>query len=230
LVAGIGNDLERKLKYALIRLPGESSRTAQDASKHSPWLQHSACAFLGLRPALAQHTAEEHAAFRKWADGCKCVVEIGVAEGVSALALREGMAEDGTIYLIDPFHLSRLPILNFIKRVARRTVSGSSRGKAVWIEKFSQDAAKSWNKTIDLLLIDGDHAEAAVQRDWRDWSCFVRPGGTVIFHDARIFQNGWTTPEYGPVRFVNALFRIAGAPEWTIVDEIHSLFVVRRNK
>ncbi len=152
-----------------------------------------------------------------------------MAEGVSALALREGMAEDGTLYLIDPFHLSRIRALNFIKRVAQRTVKGSSRGKVVWIEKFSQDAVREWTEPIDLLLIDGDHGEAAVERDWQDWSRFVRPGGTVIFHDARIFENGWTTPEYGPVKLVERFFRSGGAPGWTIAEEIHSLFVVRRN-
>jgi predicted O-methyltransferase YrrM len=222
--------LEKSLKYAVVHLPGELREAVKDAPTERPWLRHSACALLGLRPALAQHTAEEHAAFRKWAEGCKCVVEIGVAEGVSALALREGMAEDGQLYLIDPFHLSRVPMLNFIKRVARRTINGSARGRVVWIEKFSEDAARSWNTAIDLLLIDGDHAEAAVERDWRDWSRFVRHGGTVIFHDARIFPNGWTTPEYGPVKFVNRFFRSVGAPDWTVVEEIHSLFVVRREK
>jgi predicted O-methyltransferase YrrM len=183
-----------------------------------------------LRPALAQHTAAEHAAFKKWAERCKRAVEIGVAEGVSALALREGMAEDGTLYLIDPFHLSRIRGLNFIKRVAHQTLNGSSRGNVVWIEKFSQDAARGWKEPIDLLLIDGDHAEAAVERDWLDWSRFVRPGGAVIFHDARIFQDGWTTPEYGPVKFVDRVLRSGGTPEWTIVEEIHSLVVVRRDK
>jgi predicted O-methyltransferase YrrM len=158
------------------------------------------------------------------------VVEIGVAEGVSALALREGMAEEGTLYLIDPFHLSRLPILNFIKRVAQRTVGGSSRGKAAWIEKFSQDAVRGWKEPIDLILIDGDHAEVAVERDWQDWSCFVKPGGIAIFHDARIFEGGWTSSDYGPVKFVDRVFRSGGAPDWTIVEEIHSLFVVRRNQ
>ena len=216
------------MKYAVVSLPGETTEVATDVSKSRPWLLHSVCAFLGLRPALAQHTAAEHAAFRKWASGCRCVVEIGVAEGVSALALREGMAEDGALYLIDPFHLSRLPMLNFIKRVARRTVNGSSRGKAVWIEKFSQDAVKSWKGKIDLLLIDGDHSEAAVERDWNDWSRFVKPGGIVIFHDARLFQGGWTAPDYGPVRFVDRFFRSDRAPEWTIAEELHSLFVVRR--
>ncbi|MGC2233067.1 MAG: hypothetical protein WBA09_16325, partial [Candidatus Acidiferrum sp.] len=132
------------MKYAVVRLPGEASALETHERKDARWLQHSACAYLGLRPAQAQHTAAEHAAFRKWAGGCKCVVEIGVAEGVSALALREGMAEDGTLYLIDPFHLSRIRALNFIKRVAQRTVKGSSRGKVVWIEKFSQDAVREW--------------------------------------------------------------------------------------
>jgi len=222
--------VETDLKYAVVSLPGESSSAGKDGPNDNPWLRHSACAYLGLRPALAQHTAEEHAAFRKWADGCKCVVEIGVAEGVSALALREGMAEEGTLYLIDPFHLSRIPILNFIRRVAKRTVNGSSRGKVVWIEKFSEDAARDWKEIIDLILIDGDHAEAAVARDWQDWSRFVRPGGAVIFHDARVFDGGWTTPVYGPVKFVDRLFRGGGAPEWTIAEEIHSLLIVRRNK
>ena len=129
------------MKYAVVSLPRESSSAGKDGPNDNPWLRHSACAYPGLRPALAQHTAEEHAAFRKWADGCKCVVEIGVAEGVSALALREGMAEEGTLYLIDPFHLSRIPILNFIRRVAKRTVNGSSRGKAATIS--SSEALRS---------------------------------------------------------------------------------------
>ncbi|MGB8456128.1 MAG: class I SAM-dependent methyltransferase [Candidatus Acidiferrum sp.] len=218
------------MKYAVVTLPGESRQAGKDGPEDRPWLRHSACAFLGLRPPVAQHTEAEHAAFRKWAEGCKCVVEIGVAEGVSAVALREGMAEDGTLYLVDPFHLSRIPALNFVKRVAQRTVNGSSRGSVLWIEQFSQDAVQKWKESIDLLLIDGDHAEGAVERDWEDWSRFVRPGGTVIFHDARIFQKGWTTPEYGPVKFVNRFFRSGGAPDWSIVEEIHSLFVVQRNK
>jgi predicted O-methyltransferase YrrM len=138
------------------------------------------------------------------------------------------MAEEGTLYLIDPSHLSRIPQLNFIKRVARRTVEGSSHGKVVWIEKFSQDAAREWRDSIDLILIDGDHAEAAVERDWNDWNGFVRPGGVVIFHDARLFEHGWTTPDYGPVKFVDRIFRNEGTANWAIAEEIHSLFIVER--
>ena len=217
------------LKYVVVNLPRVSDAVLNYGMKRIRLLRHPAYAWLGLRPALAQHTASEHAAFVRWATGRRSLVEIGVAEGVSALALREGMAEDGTLYLIDPFHLSRTPVLNFTKRAARRAVETHRRGKVVWIEKFSQDAARTWNEPIDLLLIDGDHTEAAVERDWNDWSRFVEPGGVAIFHDARLFEGGWTTPDYGPVRLVNRLFRNGNHPGWRIAEEIHSVFVLQRS-
>lgn len=216
------------MRYVVVNLPGESGATATGGGKDSPWLRHSAWAYMGLRPALAQHTMTEHAAFKRLAQDAHRVVEIGVAEGVSALALREGMNKSGTLYLVDPFHLSRVRALNLIKRVARRTVNGSSNGTVVWIEKFSADAVRGWQEPIDVLLIDGDHAENAVEGDWRDWSVFVRPGGVVIFHDARVFENGWTAPDYGPVKFANRAFRSGAERDWTIVEEIDSLVVVRR--
>ena len=57
--------MENNLKYAVVTLPGESGPAGKDGSEDRPWLRHSACAYLGLRPAIAQHTAAEHAAFRE---------------------------------------------------------------------------------------------------------------------------------------------------------------------
>jgi predicted O-methyltransferase YrrM len=167
---------------------------------------------------------------KRWAEGRCTLVEIGVAEGVSALALRETMSEQGTLYLIDPYHLSRIPLFNFMKRAARRAVESCRRGRVEWIEKFSHEAVKSWNGKIDLMLIDGDHSEAGVEQDWNDWSFFIRPGGVAVFHDARIFEGGWTTPEYGPVKLVNRLFRDGGSGDWMIAEEIHSLVVIERRR
>jgi predicted O-methyltransferase YrrM len=223
--------LERRpLKYAVLNLPLESDTELNYGSKAVPRLRHPVYAWLGLRPALAQHTAAEHAALRRWAAGRASLVEIGVAEGVSALALREGMSENGTLYLIDPFHLSRIRALNFMKRAAHRTVNSTPRGKAVWIEEFSHDAARMWRTPIDLILIDGDHAEAAVEQDWKDWSGFIKPGGVAIFHDACLFEGGWTAPDWGPVRLVNRLFRNSATAGWTIAEEIHSLLIVERRR
>jgi predicted O-methyltransferase YrrM len=216
------------LKYAVLNLPRESDVALTYGLKRVPLLRHPVYAWLGLRPALAQHTALEHMAFGRWAKNRKTLVEIGVAEGVSALALREAMGDDSTLYLVDPFHLSRYPALNFMKRAARRAVQTHRCGEVVWIEEFSQDAVRKWERPIDLLLIDGDHAEAAVERDWNDWSHFIRPGGVAIFHDARLFEGGWTTPDYGPVKLVNRLFRNGSDSEWKIAEETHSLFILQR--
>lgn len=216
------------MKYAVLSLPCLPGAEQEYGVRRVPWLRHPVYAWLGLRPALAQHTAAEHAALKRWAAGRKSLVEIGVAEGVSAVALREAMSGDGTLTLIDPYHLSRAPILNFQRRAAHQLVESRLIGNVVWMEEFSQEAVKSWKQELDLLLIDGDHSDAGVQRDWDDWNGFIKPGGLVIFHDARIFQGGWTTPEYGPVKLVDRLFRDGRVDSWKIAEEIDSLVVVQR--
>jgi len=216
------------LKYVVLTLPRESDTVEDYGNKLVPLLRHPVYAWLRLRPAVAQHTAAEHDALRRWGAGRSTLVEIGVAEGVSALAVRETMAPDGVLHLIDPFHLSRFSALNFMKRTAHATVEGCQRGKVVWVEKFSHAAVRDWTAPIDLLLIDGDHSDTGVEQDWNNWSPFVKPGGVVIFHDACLFPGGWTRPDYGPVKLVNRLFREDLTLGWTIVEEVHSMVVVER--
>jgi len=144
------------------------------------------------------------------------------------MALRQAMHPQGTLYLVDPFHLSRVRAMNFLKRAAQRAVAGGPGARTVWLESFSHDAAQQWTQPIDFLLIDGDHREPAVEQDWNDWSARVVAGGIVAFHDARLFPNGWTAPDYGPVRFIDRVIRHA-PPGWRIVDEIDSLVFVSRS-
>ena len=52
----------------------------------------------------------------------------------------------------------------------------------------SQIVHQSWpeisgNLPIDLLFIDGDHAETALQGDIDGWTPYVKPGGYVLYHD-----------------------------------------------
>jgi len=207
-----------------------SAPVAQNGSSVARRFRHPFFAWMGLRPPLAQHTRAEHQALMRNASTARCAVEIGVAEGASAAGLREAMPADGTLYLIDPYHLSRLPALNFEKRAARRAVRSSGSARTVWIEAFSQKAVRAWKLPIDFLLIDGDHREAAVERDWLEWSPFVTGNGVVAFHDARLFPSGWTAADYGPVRFVDRFFRQAAAAPWSIVEEVDSLVFVSRGK
>lgn len=44
-------------------------------------------------------------------------------------------------------------------------------------------AAELGGKKADFLFIDGDHTEPGVEKDYRDYVEFVRPGGLIAFHD-----------------------------------------------
>jgi hypothetical protein len=211
-----------------IRFADAGARGAERNGWPARTMRHPFFAWAGLRPPIAQHTAAEHRALEKHARGKRSVVEIGVAEGASGVALREAMDPAGTLYLVDPFHLSRVRTLNFLRRAAQRAVGGGPGARTVWIEAFSHDAARDWKLPIDFLLIDGDHQVQAVEQDWNDWQGRVVEGGIVAFHDARLFPNGWTSPEYGPVRFIDGHFRQGTAQPWTIVDEVDSLVFLSR--
>jgi len=100
----------------------------------------------------------------------------------------------------------------------------------VWIEAFSHEAVVAWKQPIDFLLIDGDHREEAVEQDWNDWHPHVMENGIIAFHDARVFPGGWTSPGYGPVRFVDRVFRDNHSSPWVILEEVDSLVFVRRRE
>ena len=60
------------------------------------WRRRHAFGALGLRPALAEHSqAEATTCFSEHARGAQTIVEIGVAEGGSALEMREVMDPHG---------------------------------------------------------------------------------------------------------------------------------------
>ncbi len=190
--------------------------------------KHPIFQLIGLRGIIAGHTETEEKLLKKYAKGCKNVVEIGIAEGASAGELRPVIDQNATLYLIDPFLSGRIPYLSFTKMVAHRYVGISNNASVCWIEDFSYNAVKTWNKTIDFLFIDGDHSYEACLRDWTEWSPFIVKGGIVAFHDGRIFAGGWTTENTGSVMVVNDLFRNQYNPDWQIVDEADSVVVVKR--
>jgi predicted O-methyltransferase YrrM len=179
-------------------------------------------AALGLREPHGEHTMAEAALLKEQARGARCAVEIGVAEGVSARQLREVIDPQGTLYLIDPYPASKLPV-SMAEIVARRSVRRVPRGNVVWIRKPSHDASAGWRAPIDFLFVDGDHAWEAVRQDWNDWAVHVRPGGRVALHDAIVAPGLWTKPDDGPVRLIREVledgggWEMAGAADSTAV-------------
>jgi len=60
---------------------------------------------------------------------------------------------------------------------------------------YSTDIAKTFEKKIDLLFIDGGHSYEDVKDDVEAWFPKVKDGGIVVFHDI-----GWAE---GVIRVVN---------------------------
>jgi predicted O-methyltransferase YrrM len=206
--------------------------TVDPGQKISHKLEHPFFAFAGLRPLASEHSQPEDDVIRKYAAlAGNTVVEIGVAEGGSAVSMRESMPAKACLYLIDPYLSGKIPFLNMTFLVAQKAVNSVQNGSVVWIKDFSFNAIKQWDsdRTIDLLFIDGDHSEEGCLKDWEDWSSYVRDGGYVIFHDARLFPGGWPKESDGPVKVVNRLFRgEISSEQWEIVEETYSLIVVQK--
>lgn len=181
-----------------------------------------------LRGVIAEHSEAEELALQRYAKGRKSLVEIGVAEGASALALRRVADSSGVVYLIDPYPSGRIPGLNLTKVCAQQNLRQCGNATVRFLQHFSHNASKTWSTPVDFLFIDGDHSYTACMKDWQEWSPYVEKGGVVAFHDARVFSGGWTREDWGPVKVVNELFMNGENSDWQLVDEVDSLVVVRR--
>jgi predicted O-methyltransferase YrrM len=188
---------------------------------------------LGLVPPRSMHTEAEAALLAELAAGRRCVVEIGVYEGASAIALAEALPRDAELHLVEPFGEGPWPGLfsPANEKATRSQVERAPRRRGgprlVWHVATSEEAARRWEGPLDLVFIDGDHEEAAVRLDWEAWSRWVEPGGVVAFHDAREGQpRGWG--QAGPTAVVDELFRAHPLEGWAIAAERDTVVAVRR--
>jgi predicted O-methyltransferase YrrM len=191
---------------------------------------------LGVIPPRTMHSEQDARVLLDAARGARRVVEIGVYEGASALALCEALGPGAELHLVDPFgsHPDALPrgwaasewaTRRALARGVRRR--GAQAPKLRWHVALSHEVAASWRGEVDLVFIDGDHSQEGCELDWSCWHGFVRSGGCVVFHDAREGEpDGRGLP--GPTAVVRSHFRVAGTPGWEIAAEADRTVVVRR--
>lgn len=191
---------------------------------------------LGLIPPRAMHSAEDLEVLLAAARQARRVVELGVYEGASAVALVGALDAGAELHLVDPFghHPDALPsgwgatewaTRRSLARAARRR--GAAAPALRWHVSMSHQLAPRWRTDVDLVFIDGDHSEAGCERDWLDWHAAVVTGGQVVFHDARAGQpQGRGLP--GPTAVVNRHFREHVTPGWEIAAEADRTVAVRR--
>lgn len=192
---------------------------------------------LGLIPPRTMHSPEDARVLLDCVRGAKRVVEIGVYEGSSALALCDVLGSDAELHLIDPFgrHPDALPggwgatewaTRRALARTVRRRDKQAPR--VCWHVALSHEVAASWSQPVDVVFIDGDHSQEGCELDWTSWHPFVAVGGYVVFHDARAGQEGGRGLP-GPTAVVVRHFRShGGSPGWEIAVEADRAVAVRR--
>jgi predicted O-methyltransferase YrrM len=192
---------------------------------------------LGVIPPRTMHSVDDARVLLEAALRARCVVEIGVYEGSSAMALCDTLGPDAELHLVDPFgsHPDALPngwgatewaTRRVVTRALRRR--GSEAPRVLWHIALSHELAARWSGEVDVVFIDGDHSEAGCELDWSCWHSFVSVGGSVVFHDARADRPGGRGLP-GPTAVVARHFRSDEAtPGWEIAAEADRTVVVRR--
>lgn len=192
---------------------------------------------LGVIPPRRMHSADDARLLLEVARDARRVVEIGVYEGSSAVALCETLPAGAELHLVDPFgeHPDALPGgWAATEWATRRVVARALRRRATpgpsvhWHVALSHEVAAEWSGEVDVVFVDGDHSERGCECDWDCWHEHVAVGGHIVFHDARLGRAGGRGLP-GPTAVVDRHFRSPDARgAWEIAAETDRTVAVRR--
>jgi predicted O-methyltransferase YrrM len=124
----------------------------------------------------------------------KTIVELGVDYGFSSFVFaRAGMGE---VYGIDSFEGDPEAGQRNTRPIVEERQKELGVTNLHLVQGYFSEVAKTWDKPIDILHIDGRHRYDDVKEDYEIWSRFVRPGGVILLHDTCV-----TREPYGVHRF-----------------------------
>ncbi|MDR3561217.1 MAG: class I SAM-dependent methyltransferase [Negativicutes bacterium] len=127
------------------------------------------------------------AALCRSAEGC--ILEIGSFKGQSTVTLAKAatlLGED-KIYATDPFDPAYETTPEpFHANLQRQGVDGV----VEFTQLYSHDLAKTWDRKIRFLWIDGDHSYEGVRSDVTLFEPFLTPGAILASHDILSDQVG----------------------------------------
>ena len=120
------------------------------------------------------------------------IVEIGSFKGKSTCFLAAGSqhGDNITVYAVDTWDLreqygqQKYQAKETLEAFHLQTQAYSKLITAV--RGFSQEVAKTWDKDIGLLFIDGCHWYKEAWADYQSWQKFIPVGGMIALHD---YQN-----------------------------------------
>lgn len=140
---------------------------------------------LGSIPSAWNSPPKGHSQFVKWLIEeikPKVTVELGVDYGYSSFVM--AICQKNKVYGIDCFDISKHGIridddYQFVMSVKDKLKLNNLE----IIKGYFDDVAKTWDKKIDLLHIDGLHDYQNCKNDYDTWTSFLQEDGVVLFHD-----------------------------------------------
>ena len=119
----------------------------------------------------------------------KSVLEIGTANGGTLFLLARSAAPDAHLISLDlpagefggGYSPIRIPLYKSFARGAQRV--SLIRGNSHAAESLQQVKSLLNERSLDFLLIDGDHTYHGVRQDFELYAPLVRQGGIVALHD-----------------------------------------------
>jgi len=131
------------------------------------------------------------------------IVEIGVLFGEKTKILLDN--SKCLVYGIDPIIPDSMDD-KLIGSAEKIDELKSKYSKFIFIQDYSFNVVRTWDKPIDYIFIDGDHRYDAVKRDFNDWFPYVKQSGIIAFHDSALYRGGPRWWE-GPSQLADELLR-----------------------
>ncbi len=189
-------------------------------------LLHCIKALLHFEEGHSQTTGAERAMIGRFAAGAKRAVEIGVLEGVTTCVIASSIADGGRLFAVDPFFPGRLGVC-YGKWIARSLVRRQGLSERVeFCQMLSWEAANHLSGSFDFLFLDGDHRLEAIERDWKDWSPRIDPGGCIALHDTSVPAHNPSIATFGSCQYFKTTIR--KDPRFEHVGGVDSLNVLQR--
>jgi predicted O-methyltransferase YrrM len=185
---------------------------------------------LGAIPSGWNFPPQSHRKFVKWLIEKmqpEVTVELGVDYGYSSYIM--SMYSKFKVYGIDCFDVSKhgpredndyqfvLDIREKLKLNNLEIVKG-----------YFDDVAKTWNKEIDLLHIDGLHDYENCKNDCDTWAPLLKENGVILFHDTVSNSDGvgsfFSQLKVPKVNFTNSCGLGVASNNSELIEEIKEVF------
>jgi predicted O-methyltransferase YrrM len=185
---------------------------------------------LGAIPSGWNYPPKSHREFVEWLINRikpEVTVELGVDYGYSSFLM--ALCQDNPVYGIDCFDVSvhgprEDDDYQFVMSVKEKL----GLDNLEIIKGYFDDVAKTWDKEIDLLHIDGLHDYENCKNDCDTWAPLVKEDGVILFHDTVSNPDGaglfFSQLEVPKVNFTNSFGLGVASNNADLIEEIKQTF------